>query len=101
MSILTLETNTIRNKKNLVTLYLNQYNENYIRRQINEILMAERTSLPEAKRCFQKRLSTKEVLIFIYKNGVPDKYVLSDEMRNKLTEFRKSFMQSNHTINRV
>lgn len=84
----TLHPHTIRNKKRLVELYINQFRESHIIREINRILTQERSSIPEALRTRQKRLSTREVLLFIYANGVPDRYVLSEEMRMKLNDLR-------------
>ncbi len=89
MSHATLNFNNIRNKKALVKLYIGQYRERYILSEINIIIKAERTGIPEEKRIMIKNISSKEALIFIWKYGAPDGFVLSQEMQIKLTELKR------------
>ena len=89
MTILTLNVSTIRDKQRLVSLYLSQFKESYILHEINKIVFDERTGLDANQRRFVKRLSSREILLFIYKNGAPDNYVLSQEMQVKLADLRE------------
>ena len=88
-SLSTLDFRNVRNKKALIRLYHSQFSVKYILKSINKILNLERTEIPLGKRQFSKNISSREVLHFIYRNGVPDGYQLSDEMKMKLREFQK------------
>ena len=79
----------IRDKKELQALYLSQVPELYIRKEINEILKETRKSIPAGMRVNAKNISTQEVIIIIEKNGTPDGYILSDELKIKLNDYRE------------
>lgn len=79
----------IRDKKELQALYLSQVPELYIRKEINEILKETRKSIPVGMRMNAKNISTQEVIMFIEKNGTPDGYILSDELKIKLNDYRE------------
>ena len=79
----------IRDKKELQALYLSQVPELHIRKEINEILKETRKSIPAEMRMNAKNISTQEVIMFIEKNGTPDGYILSDELKIKLNDYRE------------
>jgi hypothetical protein len=81
--------NYIRNKKELQDLYLSQMPELHIRNEINEILRESRTSIPAGMRMNVKNITTQEAIMFIERNGTPDGYILSDELKTKLKEYRE------------
>lgn len=81
----------IRNKGELQALFLSQFTADYIRNEINEIINETRKSITAGARLFAKNISTFEVIIFIDRNGVPDGYMLSDELKMKLQEYRETF----------
>jgi hypothetical protein len=81
--------NYIRNKKELQNLYLSQMTESYIRNEINEILRETRKSIPPGMRLNAKNIKTDEVIIFIERNGTPDGYLLSEELKIKLSDYRE------------
>ncbi|KLT67916.1 hypothetical protein [Flavobacterium sp. ABG] len=83
--------NYIRNKAQLQELFMSQFTVNYIRKEINDIINETRKSATVGARLFAKNISTFEVIIFIDRNGVPDGFVLSEELKIKLDEYRKSF----------
>jgi hypothetical protein len=83
--------NYIRNKAELQALFLSQFTADYIRSEINEIISETRKNITAGANLFAKNISTFEVLIFIDRNGVPDGYILSDELKMKLQDYRETF----------
>lgn len=81
--------NYIRDKKELQALYLSQMPELHIRFEINEILNDTRKLIPAGMRMNAKNISTQEVIMFIERNGTPDGYILSDELKIKLNDYRE------------
>ncbi|MDL2141196.1 hypothetical protein QQY79_01580 [Flavobacterium tructae] len=81
----------IRNKAELQTLFLSQFPASYIRNEINEIISETRKCISVGTRLFAKNISTFEAIIFIDRNGVPDGFILSEELKIKLQEYRESF----------
>lgn len=81
----------IRNKAQLQALFISQFTADYIRNEINEIINETRKNITAGTKLFVKNISTFEVVIFIDRNGVPDGYVLSDELKMKLQDYRESF----------
>ncbi|WP_158728622.1 hypothetical protein [Flavobacterium sp. I-STPA6A] len=81
----------IRNKAQLQALFISQFTADYIRNEINEIINETRNNITAGAKLFAKNISTFEVVIFIDRNGVPDGYVLSDELKIKLQDYRESF----------
>ena len=79
----------IRNKKELQELYLSQMPEMYIRSEINSIINETRKDIPPGMRLNAKNIKTEEALIFIDRNGTPDGYLLSEEIKIKLNEYRE------------
>jgi hypothetical protein len=82
----------IRNKKELQNLYLNQMPERVLINEINGILKETRTGVTMGMRHFAKALQTQEIIIFIYRNGTPDGYLLSEELKIKLNDYRENLM---------
>lgn len=80
--------NYIRNKAQLQALYLNQMPERVLEKEINDILNETRTGVPLGMRHHAKALLTQEVIIFIDRNGIPDGYLLSEELEIKLNMYR-------------
>lgn len=80
--------NYIRNKAQLQDLYLNQMPERVLEKEINDILKETRTGVPLGMRHHAKALLTQEVIIFIDRNGIPDGYLLSEELEIKLNMYR-------------
>ena len=89
--------NHIRSKGELQTLFLSQFTANYIRNEINEIIKETRKGITVGMRFFAKNISTQEVIIFIDRNGTPDGYILSEELKFKINEYRETF--ANKKIN--
>ncbi|WP_166919834.1 hypothetical protein [Flavobacterium poyangense] len=83
--------NYIRNKAQLQDLFISQFTADYIRKEIHEILKETRKNVTEGARLFAKNISTFEAIVFIDRNGVPDGFILSEELKIKLDEYRKSF----------
>jgi hypothetical protein len=88
MSLKTL--NYIRNKSQLQDLFMSQFTADYIRSEINEIINETRKSISAGAKLFAKNISTFEVVIFIDRNGIPDGYILSDELKMKLQDYREA-----------
>ena len=84
----------IRNKKELQELYLSQMPEMYIRSEINSIINETRKDIPPGMRLNAKNIKTEEALIFIDRNGTPDGYLLSEELKIKLNEYREAELKS-------
>lgn len=87
--ILRLNFNDIRTKKDLIKLFINQLSEKQIRFKINKILECESSEVPLSNRRMQKNISSQQVMLFIIANGVPDGYLLSQEMQVKIVELKK------------
>lgn len=85
--------NYIRNKAQLQDLFISQFTVNYIRKEINDIINETRKCTSVGTRLFAKNISTFEAIIFIDRNGVPDGFILSEELKLKLAEYRKSFIE--------
>jgi hypothetical protein len=83
--------NYIRNKAELQALFLSQFTADYIRSEINDIISETRKNVTAGAKLFAKNISTFEVVIFIDRNGVPDGYILSDELKIKLQDYRETF----------
>jgi hypothetical protein len=81
----------IRNKSQLQDLFISQYSRPYISNEINEILKTTRPNVPPAMRLFAKNISQLEGLMFVYRNGLPDGYMLSDELKEKLLLYRELY----------
>ncbi|OXE99999.1 hypothetical protein BC749_108168 [Flavobacterium araucananum] len=81
--------NYIRNKAQLQDLFISQFSADYIRKEIHEILKETRKNATEGARLFAKNISTKELIIFMDRNGKPDGYVLSDELKIMLQDHRE------------
>ncbi len=81
----------IRNKAQLQALFISQFTADYIRNEINEIINETRKNITVGAKLFVKNISTFEVIIFIDRNGIPDGYLLSDELKTKLQDYRESF----------
>jgi hypothetical protein len=79
----------IRNKAQLQALFISQFSADYIRNEINAIIQETRKNSTAGANYFAKNISTLEVLIFIDTNGVPDGYILSEELKIKLTDYRE------------
>jgi PHD/YefM family antitoxin component YafN of YafNO toxin-antitoxin module len=91
----------IRNKKELQELYLSQMPENCIRSEINSILNETRKDIPPGMRLNAKNIKTEEALIFIDRNGTPDGYLLSEELKIKLKEFREAELKSKQFLIKI
>lgn len=87
--------NYIRNKAQLQTLFISQFPADYIRNEINAIIQNTRKSSTTGTNYFAKNISTLEVLIFIDTNGVPDGYILSEELKIKLQDYRGNLAKGN------
>ncbi|WP_337967208.1 hypothetical protein [uncultured Flavobacterium sp.] len=81
--------NYIRNKAQLQDLFISQFTADYIRKEIHEILKETRKNATEGTILFAKNISTKELIIFIDRNGKPDGYLLSDELKIMLQDHRE------------
>ena len=91
----------IRNKKELQELYLSQMPENCIRSEINSILNETRKDIPPGMRLNAKNIKTEEALIFIDRNGTPDGYLLSEELKIKLKEFREAELKNKQFLKKI
>ena len=91
----------IRNKKELQELYLSQMPENCIRSEINSILNETPKDIPPGMRLNAKNIKTEEALIFIDRNGTPDGYLLSEELKIKLKEFREAELKSKQFLMKI
>jgi hypothetical protein len=87
--------NYIRNKAQLQTLFISQFPADYIRNEINAIIQETRKSSTTGTNYFAKNISTLEVLTFIDTNGLPDGYVLSEELKIKLQDYRENLAKGN------
>lgn len=85
--------NYIRNKAELQDLFLSQYSAEYIRCEINEIIKETRKNTSIGARFFARNISTQEVVIFIERNGIPDGYILSEELKLKLSDYRETLIK--------
>ena len=74
-----LEYRHIRTKKDLVSLYLEQYSEKKKRKYINDIIIEYR---PQEKMCWN--ISLREALTFIELYGLPKGYELSETLKTEL-----------------
>lgn len=83
--------NYIRNKSQLQDLFISQFSADYIRKEINDIISETRKCISVGTRLFAKNISTFEAIIFIDRNGVPDGFILSEELKIKLHEYREDF----------
>ncbi|MBS7231717.1 hypothetical protein KHA90_11835 [Flavobacterium psychroterrae] len=79
----------IRKKAELQDLFRSQYSEDYIRKEIQEIIRETRKNSTPGSRLFAKMISTQELIIFIDRNGKPDGYLLSDELKSMLQDHRE------------
>lgn len=91
----------IRNKAELQALFLSQFTADYIRSEINDIINETRKSITAGAKLFAKNISTFEVVIFIDRNGVPDGYELSPELKMKLQDYRESFAKKKTPISLI
>lgn len=82
----------IRNKAQLQSLYMSQYPVDFIRKEINAIIKATRKNSTPGSKLFAKNISTLEATIFIYWWGTPDGYLLSEELKIKLQEYREKII---------
>ena len=79
------ELRSCRTKQELKDLYCNQMAFRFITNEINEIIKVNR-GLPNGIILQCKNITTKEFLLFVKENGVPDGYILSEELQLKLSE---------------
>ena len=91
----------IRNKKELQELYLSQMPEMYIRSEINSIINETRKDIPPGMRLNAKNIKTEEALIFIDRNGTPDGYLLSEELKIKLNEYREAELKNKQFLMKI
>ncbi|WP_294961205.1 hypothetical protein [uncultured Flavobacterium sp.] len=91
----------IRNKKELQELYLSQMPEMYIRSEINSIINETRRDIPPGMRLNAKNIKTEEALIFIDRNGTPDGYLLSEELKIKLNEYREAELKNKQFLKKI
>nr|DAJ13604.1 MAG TPA: hypothetical protein [Siphoviridae sp. ctwYi19] len=70
----------IKTKKELFSLYLSQYSEKNIRAYINDIIKQYR---PKAN-AYCKNVSSQEFLTFVELYGLPNGYILSEELQNEI-----------------
>jgi hypothetical protein len=80
----------IRNKAQLQALFISQFTADFIRNEINDIIKETRKNITAGANLFAKNISTFEVVIFIDRNGIPDGYILSDELKMKLQDYREA-----------
>lgn len=69
----------ISTKKELVSLYINQYSEKNIRKYINDIIKQYRNDNK-----YYRNLSLQEALTFIELYGLPKGYELSETLKNEI-----------------
>jgi len=91
----------IRNKKELQELYLSQMPELYIRSEINSILNETRKDISPGMRLNAKNIRTDEAIIFIERNGTPDGYLLSEELKIKLNDYREEAQKKNLFLKKI
>jgi hypothetical protein len=91
----------IRNKKELQELYLSQMPELYIRSEINSILNETRKDISPGTRLNAKNIRTDEAIIFIERNGTPDGYLLSEELKIKLNDYREEAQKKNLFLKKI
>ncbi|MBS7230195.1 hypothetical protein KHA90_04085 [Flavobacterium psychroterrae] len=91
--------NYIRNKAQLQDLFRSQFSEDYIRKEIQEIIKETRKNVTEGARLFAKMISTQELIIFMDRNGKPDGYLLSDELKILLQEHREEQLKTKQLQN--
>ncbi|CAN1575166.1 hypothetical protein MCETHM1_03686 [Flavobacteriaceae bacterium] len=91
----------IRNKKELQELYLSQMPEKCIRSEINSIINETRKDIPPGMRLNAKNIKTEEALIFIDRNGTPDGYLLSEELKIKLNEYREAELKNKQFLKKI
>jgi uncharacterized pyridoxamine 5'-phosphate oxidase family protein len=91
----------IRKKADLQELFRSQYSEVYIRKEIQEIIMETRKNSTPGSRLFAKMISTQELIIFIDRNGKPDGYLLSDELKILLKEHREEQLETKKMQNQL
>ena len=91
----------IRNKKELQELYLSQMPEMYIRSEINSIINETRKDISPGMRLNAKNIKTEEALIFIDRNGTPDGYLLSEELKIKLNEYREAELKNKQFLKKI
>ncbi|RUT67949.1 hypothetical protein D0817_23740 [Flavobacterium cupreum] len=72
-------------------MFISQFSADYIRKEINDIISETRKCISVGTRLFAKNISTFEAIIFIDRNGVPDGFILSEELKIKLREYREDF----------
>lgn len=80
----------INNKAELQNLYISQMSCEYIRKEINVIIKETRKSVTIGSIIHAKRISSLEVIIFIYKHGTPDGYILSDRLKNAINNYKEN-----------
>ncbi|CAN1568282.1 hypothetical protein MCETHM1_03030 [Flavobacteriaceae bacterium] len=91
----------IRNKKELQELYLSQMPEKCIRIEINSIINETRKDISPGMRLNAKNIKTEEALIFIDRNGTPDGYLLSEELKIKLNEYREAELKNKQFLKKI
>ncbi|OOV27781.1 hypothetical protein BXU11_10045 [Flavobacterium sp. LM5] len=91
----------IRNKKELQELYLSQMPELYIRSEINSILNETRKDISPGMRLNAKNIRTDEAIIFIERNGTPDGYLLSEELKIKLNDYREEVQKKKLFLKKI
>ena len=70
----------IKTKKDLFSLYLSQYSEKNIRAYINDIIKQYRSKSND----YCKNVSSQEFLTFVELYGLPNGYILSEELQNEI-----------------
>ncbi|WP_374173902.1 hypothetical protein [Flavobacterium tructae] len=93
--------NYVRNKAQLQDLFRSQFSEDYIRKEIQEIIRETRKNVTEGARLFAKMISTQELIIFMDRNGKPDGYLLSDELKILLQEHREEQLKTKQLQNQL
>ncbi|MCV9934715.1 hypothetical protein OIU80_20765 [Flavobacterium sp. LS1R47] len=93
--------NYIRNKAQLQKLYISQFTPDYIRKEIYEVLKKTRENVTAGALLFAKNISTEEVIIFINRNGKPDGYILSDELKMQLREYKDDLIREKFLLNEL
>ena len=82
-------------------LYFSQMPEMYIRSEINSIINETRKDISPGMRLNAKNIKTEEALIFIDRNGTPDGYLLSEELKIKLNEYREAELKSKQFLKKI
>ena len=75
----------IEDKQRLQNLYISQYPREYIRNEINDIIRLCR-NISQDEEVNTKRISMREALLFIKEHGLPNGYLLSEELKEKIKE---------------